>query len=160
MWRPRRFWDDTEYTEDENEPYSDDDGEVRNTLGMAQPRAVVNGPISLPRSISGNGRAKKQRQGQRGSLYRQSSYGSMSRLRAARTLYRVPGLKGVHFQFVGLGGWSERVRKARGRREDEERERRRRMLREAIGPEVISQGDSRFLGDVNIGAGRDERVIH
>jgi hypothetical protein len=160
MWRPRRFWDDTEYTEDESEPYGNDDGEVRNTLDMAQPRAVVNGPVSLLRSISGNGRAKKQRQGQRGSLYKQSSYGSMSRLRAARTLYRVPGLKGVHFQFVGLGGWSERVRKARGRREDEERERRRRMLREAIGPEVISQGDSRFLGDLVIGVGRDGRVIH
>lgn len=165
MWRPRRFWDDVEYTEDESEGYSDGDGEVRNTLGMTQPRAVVNGPVSLLRSLSGNGRAKKQRQGQRGHLYKQSSYGSMSRLRAARTLYRVPGLRGVHFQFVGLGGWSERVRKARGKREDQERERRRRMLREAIGPEVISQGDSRFLGGVNAGVGRnverrDGRAIH
>jgi hypothetical protein len=165
MWRPRRFWDDAEYTEDESDSYSDDEGEVRNTLGMAQPRAVVNGPVSLLRSISGNVRAKKQRLGKRGFLYKQSSYGSMSRLRAARTLYRVPGLKGVHFQFVGLGGWSERVKEARGRREDEERERRRRMLREAIGPEVISQGDSRFLGGADAGLGRsvegrDGRVIH
>lgn len=143
MWRPRRFWDDAEYTEDGSEAYSEDDSEVHNSLGLPQARTVVTGPLSLMRSLSANSRARtQQRQGQRSQrsfLYKQSSYGSMSRLRAARKLYRVPGFRGVHFQFVGLGAWSDRVKQARSRKEDERREVRRRMLREAIGPDVVSQ---------------------
>jgi hypothetical protein len=60
---------------------------------------------------------------------------------------------------VGLGTWSERLKRARSRKEDERREVRRRMLREAIGPEVVSQGDSRFV-DVQRGAEGNARVIH
>ena len=160
MWRPRRFWSDAEYTEDGSEPYSDNDnGEVRNTLGITQPRSVVSGPVSLLRSLSRGGRPRKQRQGQRSFLYKQSSYGSMARMRTMGKLYRVPGLKGVHFQFVGLGTWSEKLKRARSRKEDERREVRRRMLREAIGPEVVSQGDSRFV-DVQRSAEGNARVIY
>ena len=160
MWRPRRFWSDAEYTEDGSEPYSDNDnGEVRNTLGITQPRSVVNGPVSLLRSLSSGRRPQKKRQGQRSSLYKQSSHGSMARMRTMGKLYRVPGFRGVHFQFVGLGAWSERVKRAKSRKEDEKREVRRRMLREAIGPDVVSQGDSRFV-DVQRSAEGNVRVIH
>ena len=148
MWRPRRFWDDAaEYTEDESEDYSEDEGEVRNSLGMPQKRTVVTGPVSLIRSLSQGRSARKQnrqlQQRNRG-IYQQRSYGSLGRLRTARKMYKVPGFRGVHFQFISLSAWQERMRVAKNRKDDEQREARRRMLREAIGPNVISQGDSRF----------------
>lgn len=145
MWRPRRFWDDAdpggEYTEDESGVYSDEEGEVRNTLGLRQKHTVVTGPVSLMRSLSEGRRVRRQKSR---AIYQQRSYGSLHRIQAARKLYKVPGFRGVHFQFIGLGAWQERVRLARNRKEDEKREERRRVLREAIGDVVVSRGDSRF----------------
>jgi hypothetical protein len=160
MWRPRRFWDDAEYTEDESDAYTDDEGEVRNTLGMPQQRTVVTGPVSLMRSVSEGRNSRKQMQQRSQGIYQQRSYGSLNRLRAARKLYKVPGFRGVHFQFVGLNAWQERMRLARNRKEDEKREERRRALRDAIGPDVVSQGDSRFPVPAAAVEGTDREVIH
>ena len=139
FWRPRGFWDEfTDSEDDAVEQEQDRDLGVHNTLGMPQKRVVIDGPISLVRKISDS---RKQRQQARG-ITKQSSYGSFTKLRAGRRIHSLPGLG--RFQILGIREMQQRVTSVKNRREDEKRERRRRELRQSIGPNVVSQGDSRF----------------
>ena len=137
MWKPRAFWDDAETQSGgagaerglRNEP-------IYNSLGLPQERTVITGPMSLVRRIS-----ERRRQNQM--LMKQSSHTSLQKLRASRKFYKTP-IMGMNFRFMGLHDLQDRLLYARQRKEDERRERRRAALRERIGANVISQGDSRF----------------
>ena len=139
FWRPRPFWDDFETggpDAGEQERSLERPGPVNNSLGFAQSDTVITGPMSLIRRIS-------ERRRQNLALVKQSSQSSLARLRASRKLYRNPFL-GANLRLMGIREIQERVLFARQRKEDERRERRRVALRERIGANVISQGDSRF----------------
>jgi len=137
FWRPRAFWDDIDNTRTElpqEQPASR--GIVNNSLGLPQERTVINGPASLIRRISERRRQKK-------GVVRQSSHGSLAKIRATRRLHKSSG-HGLRLHFIGLHGIQDRLLYAKQRKEDEKREKRRAMLRKSIGANVISQGDSRF----------------
>ena len=139
FWRPRGFWDEFTDSEDEAaEQEQDRDLGVHNTLGMPQKRVVIDGPISLVRKISDSRKQKQQTRG----ISKQSSYSSFTKLRAGRRIHSLPGLG--RFQILGIKEMQQRMTSAKNRREDEKREKRRRELRQSIGPNVVSQGDSRF----------------
>lgn len=137
FWRPRAFWDDIDNTRTEvRREESVHKGIVSNSLGLPQERTVINGPASLIRRISERRRNKK-------GVVRQSSHGSLAKIRATRHLHKSSG-HGLRLHFISLQGIQERLLHAKQRKEDERRERRRAMLRRSIGANVISQGDSRF----------------
>ncbi|KIX08175.1 uncharacterized protein Z518_02831 [Rhinocladiella mackenziei CBS 650.93] len=137
FWRPRAFWDDIDNSRPDMEPErSLDRGMVNNSLGLPQERTVVTGPVSLVRRIS-------ERRRQKRGIVKQSSHGSLAKLRASRRLHKSPGL-GLQFHLIGIRNIQERLVHAKQRKEDEKREKRRADLRRSIGANVISQGDSRF----------------
>ncbi|KEF56594.1 uncharacterized protein A1O9_06783 [Exophiala aquamarina CBS 119918] len=137
FWRPRAFWDDIDNARTElPEEQSASRGIVNNSLGLPQERTVINGPASLIRRIS-------ERRRQKTGVERQSSHGSLAKIRATRRLHKSSG-HGLRLHFVSLRGIHRRLLYAKQRKEDEKRERRRAMLRKSIGANVISQGDSRF----------------
>jgi hypothetical protein len=143
FWRPRGFWD--EFSESDNEESDryqnrDRDLAVNNSLGMSQQRTIIDGPLSLVRKISDSSRRRRQNRG----VSKRSSYGSLSRLRAGRKIRKVPGL-GLRFQVLGFRHLQQRMLSVKGRKEDERRDKRREELRRSIGPNVISQGDSRYI---------------
>ena len=138
MWKPRAFWDDVE-PQPRSTPADralESTGPISNSLGLPQECTVVTGPASLVRRFS-------ERRRQNRALVKRSSQSSLQRLRASRQLYRAP-LLGINLRFLGLHGLQDRLLYAQQRKEDERRERRRAALRESIGANVISQGDSRF----------------
>jgi len=61
-----------------------------------------------------------------------------------RKIHKVPGL-GLRFQVLGFRELQQRMLSAKRRKEDERRDKRREELRRSIGPNVISQGDSRYI---------------
>ncbi|KAL2410383.1 hypothetical protein ABEF95_015661 [Exophiala dermatitidis] len=137
FWRPRAFWDDI----DDGPAYLEQDrpsqrGIVSNSLGLPQERTVITGPVSLVRRIS-------ERRRQKRGVVKQSSHGSLARLRASRRLHKSHGL-GLRFHLIGLRDIQQRLLQARAQRDDEKREKRRAHLRQSIGPNVVPQGDSRF----------------
>ncbi|KAJ4504167.1 hypothetical protein HRR83_008585 [Exophiala dermatitidis] len=137
FWRPRAFWDDI----DDGPAYLEQDrpsqrGIVSNSLGLPQERTVITGPVSLVRRIS-------ERRRQKRGIVKQSSHGSLARLRASRRLHKSHGL-GLRFHLIGLRDIQQRLLQARAQRDDEKREKRRAHIRQSIGPNVVPQGDSRF----------------
>ncbi|KAK5055257.1 hypothetical protein LTR84_013007 [Exophiala bonariae] len=137
FWRPRAFWDDIDNTRTEvSREAPVHKGIVSNSLGLPQERTVINGPASLIRRISERRRSKK-------GVVRQSSHGSLARIRATRHLHKSSG-RGLRLHFISLQGIQDRLLHAKQRKEDERRERRRAVLRRSIGANVIAQGDSRF----------------
>ena len=138
MWKPRAFWDDVdpEPREVGAERSLQPTRPIHNSLGLPQERTIITGPVSLVRRIS-------ERRRQNRALMNQSSHGSLQRLRASRQLYKAPIL-GMNLRFMGLRDLQDKLLYARQRKEDERRERRRAALRERIGANVVSQGDSRF----------------
>ena len=143
FWRPRGFWDGfSESDNEESDRYQNRDRDivVNNSLGMPQQRTIIDGPLSLVRKISGGSRRRRQNRG----VSKRSSYSSLSRLRAGRKIYKVPGL-GLRFQVLGFRHLQQRMLSVNGRKEDKRRDKRREELRRSIGPNVISQGDSRYI---------------
>lgn len=136
FWRPRAFWDDVDSHRPEEQQQSRQIGVVNNSLGLPQERTVVTGPVSLVRRIS-------ERRRQRRGVVKQTSHGSLARIRATRQFYSSPGLS-LRFHLVGIKNIQERILRARQRKEDDRREKRRADLRRSIGPNVVMQGDSRF----------------
>jgi len=137
FWRPRAFWDDIDNPRsDEAQNRALDVGIVKNSLGLPQERTVITGPVSLVRRLS-------ERRRQKRGIVRQSSHGSLARLRAGRQLYSTSGL-GYHFHLLGFKDLHERIIHVKQKKEDERREKRRAQLRRSIGANVIMQGDSRF----------------
>ncbi|KAJ9645504.1 hypothetical protein H2204_001084 [Knufia peltigerae] len=136
FWRPRAFWDDVDSHRPEEQPQSRQIGVVNNSLGLPQERTVVTGPVSLVRRIS-------ERRRQRRGVVKQTSHGSLARIRATRQFCSSPGLS-LRFHLVGIKNIQERILRARQRKEDDRREKRRADLRRSIGPNVVMQGDSRF----------------
>ena len=143
FWRPRGFWD--EFSESDNDGDNgfntrDKDLVVNNSLGMLQQRTIIDGPLSLVRKISDGSRRRRQTRG----VPKRSSYSSLSRFRMGRKIHKVPGL-GLRFQVIGLRDLQQRMLSVKRRKEDERRDKRREELRRSIGPNVISQGDSRYI---------------
>lgn len=137
FWRPRAFWDDIDVGRPEIEQERPSDPElVNNSLGLPQERTVVTGPISLVRRMS-------ERRWQKRGIVKQSSHGSLAKLRASRRLRKSHGLA-LRFPLIRIKDIQERLFRAKERREVEKLERRRAELRRSIGPNIISQGDSRF----------------
>lgn len=137
FWRPRAFWDDVDnYRPEEEQQQSRHVDVVNNSLGLPQERTIITGPASLIRRIS-------ERRRQRRGLVKQTSHGSLARIRATRQFYASPGLS-LRFHLVGIKNIQERILRARQRKEDDRREKRRADLRQSIGPNVVMQGDSRF----------------
>lgn len=138
FWRPRGFWDDITDSESDQDDY-DDDEIVSNSLGVPQQRTIIDGPISLVRHFSDSARRRGRARG----VAKRTSYGSLSRLRVGRRVYRIPGLA-HRFTFVRFRDLQHRLQLSKWRREDEKRERSRQALREKIGHHVIPTGDSRY----------------
>ncbi|KAI1620454.1 hypothetical protein EDD37DRAFT_595472 [Exophiala viscosa] len=137
FWRPRAFWDDTDNTKpDKSQNRALHVGIVKNSLGLTQERTVITGPVSLVRRLS-------ERRRQKRGIVKQSSHGSLARLRAGRQLYSTSGL-GYHFHLLDFKDLRERIIHVKQRKEDERREKRRAQLRRSIGANVVMQGDSRF----------------
>jgi hypothetical protein len=118
---------------------------VNHSPGMPQQRTVIGGPLSLVRKISDSSRRRRQNRG----VSKQSSYGSLSRLRAGRKMHKVPGL-GLRFRVLGLRDLQQRMLSVKHKKEDERRDKRREELRRSIGPNVISQGDSRYISPMMV----------
>ena len=138
FWRPRGFWDDI--TDSDSDRDDCDDGVVvSNSLGVPHARTVIDGPLSLVRHLSDSSRRYRRNAGVR----KRSSHGSLSSFRAGRKLYKFPGL-GRRIPFLSLRDVQDRLQLSSGRKEDEKRERSRQALREKIGPQIISTGDSRY----------------
>jgi hypothetical protein len=143
FWRPRGFWDEfSDSDHEEGDWYGDTtrDVVVNNSLGLPQTRTIIDGPLSLVRKISDGSRRRRQNAG----VSKQTSYGSLSRLRVGKKIHKVPGL-GLRFQVLGFRDIQRRMLSVRHRKEDEKRDKRREELRRSIGPNVISQGDSRYI---------------
>ena len=143
FWRPRGFWD--EFSESENEEgdwYGNRDRDlvVNHSRGTPQKRTIIDGPLSLVRKISDSSRRRRQNR----VVSKQVSYSSLSRLQMGRKIHKVPGL-GLRFQVLGFRELQQRMLSAKRRKEDEARDKRREELRRSIGPNVISQGDSRYI---------------
>lgn len=138
FWRPRPFWDEEEDITSRGviAERSQSMGTINNSLGFAQQRTVITGPVSLVKRLS-------ERKRQNRPLMKQSSHGSLARLRASRQFYNAPNV-GMSFRFINLRAIPERLLYARQRKEDEKQEKRRALLRRSIGPNIIPQGDSRF----------------
>ncbi|KAK5938299.1 hypothetical protein PMZ80_009269 [Knufia obscura] len=173
FWRPRAFWDDDDYRrrmqqEHDREQMGKDGTTVDAETGTVIARSLVvhephsrlvrsntitTGPMSLVRKMS---ERRKQRRmvdehiaGQQ-ALVKQTSYSSLQRFRAGRKLYGLPPIRSLSLN-MGVGRLSslrDKMTTARARREDERRELRREKLRKSIGPDVVSQGDSRFPTDM------------
>jgi hypothetical protein len=138
FWRPRGFWDDITDSDSDGGEY-DQDVIVSNSLGVPQTRTIINGPISLVRHLSDSSRRHRRA----GGITKRSSHGSLSRLRAGTSLYRMPGF-GRRFPFVTFGELQNRLQLSKRQKEEEKRERSRQALREKIGSQIISTGDSRY----------------
>lgn len=169
FWRPRAFWDDAEYaqgTGHEQERESTGgrletttmaDGDIMRTVTILErpikrSNTITTGPVGLVRKFS---ERKKQRKvvdehlAQQQALVKQSSYGSLQKLRAGRRLYGMPPIRSLSLN-MGIGklrGLQDRMVAVRAKREDSRREKKREALRKSIGAEVVSQGDSRFIND-------------
>jgi len=173
FWRPEAFWDDDDYRrrmqqerDREQEAYDDSTDKtetgtvVRQALVIQDPgsrlvrsNTITTGPMGLVRKMS---ERRKQRRvvdehiASQQALVKQTSYSSLQRLRAGRKLYGLPPIRTMSLN-VGVGRLSslrEKLAIARARKEEERRELKREKLRKSIGPEVISQGDSRFPSTV------------
>jgi hypothetical protein len=138
FWRPRGFWDDITDSESDRDDY-DDDVIVSNSLGVPRNRTVIDGPISLMRHLSDSSRRQRHTRG----IAKRSSHGSLSKLRAGRKMYKIPGL-GLQLPLMSLRDVQDRLQLSSWRKEDEKRERSRQALRDKIGPQIISTGDSRY----------------
>ena len=138
FWRPRGFWDDVTDSESDGDDY-ERDVIVSNSLGVPQQRTIIDGPISLVRHLSDRSR----RQRQIGAVTKRSSPGSLSRTRIGKRAYKIPGLS-RHFSLRKLGDMHGRLQLSKRQKEDEKRERTRQALREKIGPQIVSTGDSRY----------------
>lgn len=139
FWRPHAFWDEDDRGELENGIQNraiSRPSVISNSLGLPQERTVINGPLSLVRHLS-------ERRRQQKSLMNKSSHGSLARIRASRQLQKGSGL-GFQLRFIGLHDIQDRLLYAKHRKEEERREARRAALRESIGPNIVSRGDSRF----------------
>ncbi|KAL9115671.1 MAG: hypothetical protein Q9227_000039 [Pyrenula ochraceoflavens] len=145
FWRPRGFWDDFSDSDSEHEYEDEEDIIVHNSLGIPQKRIIFDGPISLVRRIP-NPLAKNRQLHRRSAIIKRASYGSLSRggWLPGRRIYTIPGL-GYRFQMLRLSEMQEKLRQVRIQRELQRRERRRESLRKKIGPNIISNGDSRFV---------------
>lgn len=60
-----------------------------------------------------------------------------SAFKAARTTHRIPGTP-VHIEYLGWGGFRERMRESRQNREERKREKSRERLKQMIGPRVMA----------------------
>jgi hypothetical protein len=138
LWRPRGFWDDITDSDSERDHY-DGDVVVSNSLGVPQRKTIIDGPISLVRHLSDSSRRHRRTAG----VTKRSSYGSLSRSRTGNKMSRIPGL-GHRLPFLRLQDMQNRLQLSKRKKEDEERERTRQTLREKIGPQIISTGDSRY----------------
>lgn len=138
FWRPRGFWDDISDSDSDRDGY-EEDMVVSNSLGVPQTRSVIDGPISLVRHLSDSSRRYRRNAGVR----RRSSHGSLSSFRIGRKPYKISG-SGRQFPFLRLRDIQNRLQLSSRRKEDEKRERNRQALREKIGPQIISTGDSRY----------------
>jgi hypothetical protein len=138
FWRPRGFWDDMTDSDSDGGEY-DRDVIVSNSLGVPQTRTIINGPISLVRHLSDTSRRHRRA----GGVAKRASHGSLSRMRAGKSLYRMPGF-GRRFPFVKFGELQNRLQLSKRQKEDEQRERSRQALRDKIGSQIISTGDSRY----------------
>jgi hypothetical protein len=139
FWRPRAFWDDITDSDSDGGEY-DRDVIVSNSLGVPQTRTIINGPISLVRHLSDNSRRRRLAGA---GVTKRASHGSLSRIRAGKSLYKMPGF-GRRFPFVKFGELQNRLQLSKRQKEDEKRERSRQALREKIGSQIISTGDSRY----------------
>ena len=138
FWRPRGFWDDITDSDSDRDCY-DEDAIVSNSLGVPQKRTVIDGPISLVRHLSDSSRKYRRN----GGVTKRSSLGSLSSFRTGRRMYKIPRL-GRPFHFLSLRDVQDRLQLSNWRKEDEKRERSRQALRQKIGPQIISTGDSRY----------------
>jgi hypothetical protein len=138
FWRPRGFWDDFTDSDSDRDDY-DEDFIVSNSLGVPQRRTIIDGPISLVRHLSDSSRRPRRA----GGVTKRSSHGNLSKIRAGKRLKQTPGLA-RHFPFMRLGDLRDRLQLSNRPNEAEKRERTRRELREKIGPQIISTGDSRY----------------
>ena len=147
FWRPQGFWDGfSESDNEEGDRWETRDRDlVNHSPGMPQQRTVISGPLSLVRKISDSSRRRRQNRG----VSKQSSYSSLSRLRAGRKLHKVPGL-GLRFRVLGLRDLQQRMLSVKHKKEHERRDKRREELRRSIGPNVISQGDSRYISPMMV----------
>ncbi len=140
FWRPRAFWDDV--TDSDSDSVGDGyerDVIVSNSLGVPRQRTIIDGPISLMRHLSDSSRRRRGT----GAVTNTSSQGSLSRTRTGQRMYKIPGL-GRHLPLMRLGDMHDRLRISRWQKEDEKRERTRQALRDKIGPQIVSTGDSRY----------------
>ena len=148
FWRPRGFWDGfSESDNEEGDRYENRDRDLvlNDSLGMPQQQTIIGGPLSLVRKISDSSRRRRKNRG----VSKRSSYSSLSRLRVGRKIHKVPGL-GLRFQVLGFRNLQQRMLSVRHRKEDERRDKKREELRRSIGPNVISQGDSRYISPVMV----------
>jgi hypothetical protein len=137
FWRPRGFWDDITDSETDEDDYGDDII-VRNSLGVPQKRTIIDGPISLVRYLSDNSRRQRRTHG----VSKTPSHGSLPRSRRANRTDKF-GL-GRQFPLARLRDFQDRFLVSKRQKENERREKSRQALREKIGPQVISTGDSRY----------------
>ena len=152
FWRPRGFWDDITDSDSDRDDY-DQDMFISNSLGVSQKRTIIDGPISLVRHLSDTSRRHRRI----GGGTKRSSRGSLSRVRAGQRRYKIPGL-GRRFPFMRLGDMQGRLQLSKRQKEDGRRERKRQALREKIGPQIISTGDSRYPAYVSSVTPGTERV--
>lgn len=138
FWRPRGFWDDVTDSNSDDDDY-ERDVIVSNSLGVPQQRTIIDGPVSLVRHLSDRSRRRRQT----GAVTRRSSHGSLARTRIGRRGYKIPGL-GRYFPLRTLGDMHGRLQLSKRQKENEKRERTRQALREKIGPQIVSTGDSRY----------------
>lgn len=170
FWRPEAFWHDDDYRrrmqqdrDREQEAYDDStDKTETSTIVKGAPvvqdssprllrsNTIATGPLSLVHKMS---ERRKQRRlvhehiAVQQALVRQSSYSSLQRLHVGNKLLGLPPLRMTSLD-AGVGRLSslrEKVTIARARKEERRRELKREKLRRSIGPDVISQGDSRFF---------------
>lgn len=137
FWRPRAFWDVQEsHTMEPRQQVSQERGVVQNSLGLPSQRGTVTGPVGLMHRISERRRHRKQ-------VVKQSSYGSLRRIRAGKKLFKIPGL-GVQLQFIGFRDIQDHFSRRGQVREELKRQKRQESLRKSIGTTVTPQSDSRY----------------
>jgi len=170
FWRPEAFWHDDDYRrrmqqDRDREPEVYDDSTDKTETSTIVKRApvvqdssprllrsntIATGPMSLVHKMS---ERRKQRRlvhehiAVQQALVRQTSYSSLQRLHVGNKLLGLPPLRmtSLNTRVRRLSSLREKVAIARERKEERRRELKREKLRRSIGPEVISQGDSRFF---------------
>lgn len=169
FWRPRAFWDDPESAHrnrQEQEKRGLDNGVTTKDSNMSdadmmhtvtvldepvkRSNTIATGPVALVRKFS---ERKRQRRAieehitQQQALVKQSSYGSLQKLKMGRRMYGMSPMRSLSLNVGAFRNLQDRMTAIRVRREDSRREKKREALRKSIGAEVVSQGDSRFVND-------------